>query len=98
AIFGFRSGGVLVSEASVPAMAAIQSGRVYAEMNGPANTGIAFANPNGQDALISFYFTDADGTDFGRASFTLSANHQMSAFLNEAPFNGRIPMLGTFSF
>jgi len=98
AIFGFRSGGALVSEASVSALAAIQSGRIYAEMNGPSGTGIAFANPNGQDAVISFYFTDSAGTDFGQASFTLSANHQMSAFLNEAPFNGRVPMLGTFSF
>jgi len=98
AIFGLRSGGVLVTEASVPASAAIQSGRVYAEVNGPVNTGIAFANPNSQDAAISFYFTDAAGNDFGQGSFTLSANHQMAAFLNQAPFNGRALMQGTFSF
>src|SRR5207247_1812942 len=49
AIFGFRSNGVLVSEAGVPASGLIQSGRIYAEVNGPVNTGLAIANPNNQD-------------------------------------------------
>jgi len=89
---------VLVTEATVPASAAIQSGRIYAEVNGPVNTGVAFANPNSQDAVISFYFTDATGTDSGHGLFTLAANRQMAAFLSEAPFNGRAPMQGTFSF
>jgi hypothetical protein len=98
AIFGLRTGGVLVTEAGVPASAAIQSGRIYAEVNGPVNTGIALANPNNQDAVISFYFTDTAGNDFGQGSFTLSANHQMSAFLNQTPFNGLASMQGTFTF
>ena len=37
AIFGFRQGGVLVTEAAVPASAALRSGRIYAEINGPGS-------------------------------------------------------------
>jgi len=56
AIFGFRQNGVLVTEASVPAARLIQSGRIFAEVDGPVNTGLAIANPNGQDATITFFF------------------------------------------
>src|SRR5437588_2348479 len=45
AIFELRQNGVLTTEAAVPAMTTIASGRVYAEVNGSINTGIAFANP-----------------------------------------------------
>jgi hypothetical protein len=34
-IFGFRQNGVLVTEATVPAARLIQSGRIFAEVNGP---------------------------------------------------------------
>jgi len=98
AIFGLRSSGVLVTEASVPAAPVMQYGRIYAEVNGPVNTGIAFANPTNQEASISFYFTDAAGNDYGFGLFTLGGNHQMAAFLSEAPFNGRAPMQGTLTF
>ena len=98
AMIGVRTGGVLVSEASVPAASTLSSGRVYVSANGPLNTGIAFANPNGEDAAISFNFTDMSGNDFGQGSFTLSANRQLAAFLTQAPFNGPTSMEGTFTF
>jgi hypothetical protein len=66
-------------------------------MNGPANLGVAFTNPNSQSVEIAFYFTN-DGGDFGHGSFTLAANSHKAAFLNEAPFRGPVPMLGTFTF
>src|SRR4029079_4775582 len=46
ALFGFRQGGNLISETAVPASAAVTSGRIFAEVGGPVNTGIAIANPN----------------------------------------------------
>jgi len=98
AIIGVRTGGVLVSEASVPAVSTLSSGRVYASVNGRVNTGIAIANPNGEDAVISFNFTDMSGNDFGQGSFTLGANRQLTAFLDQAPFNGPASMEGTFTF
>jgi hypothetical protein len=68
AIFGFRQNGVLVTEAGVPASPLIESGRIYAAIGGPVNTGVAIANPNGRAATITFFFTDTDGNNFGEAA------------------------------
>ena len=98
AIFALRQQGVLVSEASVPASPAIGAGRLFAEVGGAVNTGVALANPNGQDATVSFYFTDSNGTNFGQGTTTIPANRQISAFLNQPPFNGGDTLAGTFTF
>src|SRR5439155_6957628 len=98
AIIGLRTGGVLVTEAGVPASPEIASGRIYAEIQGPVNTGIALSNFDEQDALVSFSFTDATGNDFGAGSFTLPASHQIAAFLNQAPFNGPAVLQGNVTF
>ena len=100
AIFGFRQNGYLVSEAAVPAASLITSGRIYAEIGGPVNTGIAIANPNSVPVTVNFYFTTAvDGraSDFGQGSTTIAANGQIAAFLNQPPFNGT-GLSGTFTF
>ena len=96
-IFGLRQNGVLVTEAGVPGVITLISGRTYAEVNGPNNTGMAFANVNSSPVVISFNFTDQAGNDFGQNSFTLGANGQMAKFLNEAPFSAA-PFAGTFTF
>jgi hypothetical protein len=104
AIFGFRQNGVVVSEAGVPSSPLITAGRIYAEVSGiqgtagAVNTGIAIANPNNQDATLTFYFTDEAGSDSQTASFTLGANQQRANFLDEAPFNSGASFRGAFSF
>ena len=98
AIFGFRQGGVLVSEAGVPASGLIQSGRIYAEVAGPVNTGLAIANPNDSAAEISFFFTDSSGVDFGAGSLTLAANAQTAKFLDQDPFDPGTSVEGSFTF
>ncbi len=97
AIFGLRQNRVLVSEAGVPASTPRNSGRIHADVSGAVNTGIAIANPNGLVANISFFFTGADGVNFGEGSFTLGANQQIARFLNEAPF-GEASVEGAFTF
>src|SRR5262245_7220236 len=87
AIFGLHQNNVLVTEAGVPGTTAITSGRTFAEVNGPVNTGLAIANPNSAPVVVSFSFTDQFGNNSGPASFTLNANAQISRFINEAPFN-----------
>jgi C-terminal processing protease CtpA/Prc len=96
AIFGFRQNNVLVTEAAVPATSAFQSGRIYAEMSGSVNTGIAIANPNLAAVTVSFYFTGVGNTTTG--SFVIPANGQIAAFLDQGPFNGARPFNGTFTF
>ncbi len=99
AIFQFRdSEGVLISEAGVPAVEPSQEGRIFAEVNGPVNTGLAIANPNDMPATIRFYFTDTSGTRFAGGSFELGAHEQTAKFLDQAPFNGGPSVLGTFTF
>ena len=46
AFFEFRQDGVLVAEAGVPASEPVREGRIYAEVEGSVNTGLAIANPN----------------------------------------------------
>src|SRR5262249_23742832 len=94
AIFSYHSNGVLVSEASVPLSPLVSSGRTYVEVSDTTNTGVAFANPGDDDAVISFYFTDASGRDFGNGSLTIPGKRQVSAFLTEAPFNLRNNLYG----
>jgi hypothetical protein len=97
AIFDLRQNGVLVAEAAVPGMTTTASGRTYAEVNSPINTGVAFANPSSAPVTISFNFTDQNGNDFGQSSFVLAANAQTAKFLSESPF--RAPSFaGTFTF
>jgi len=65
AIWGYRNpDGVLVSEASVSAQAPVRSGRIYAEVGGSTNTGIAMSNPANQEVRVDFFFSDSSGNDF----------------------------------
>ena len=98
AIFGSRLNGILVSEAGVPAAAAVLEGRIFAETGGPVRTGLAMANPNDAAATIAFFFTDGDGIDSGHGTFTLEPREQTARFLDEDPFNGGDAVFGTFTF
>ena len=99
AIFQFRdSAGVLISEAGVPASEPVYGGRIFAEVNGPVNTGLAIANPNDVPATIRFYFTDTGGTRFADGSLDLGAHQQTAKFLDQEPFNSGSSVLGTFTF
>ena len=98
AIIGYSPGGTLFAEAGVPASELVREGRIFAEVNGPVNTGLAIANPNDAPATIAFYFTDAEGERFGEGSYVLDAGRQISKFLNETPFNGGNEVSGTFTF
>lgn len=98
AIFSFRQNNVLVTEAAIPASAALSSARIYAEIAGAVSTGLAIANPNNEDATVSFYFTDGTGKNFGDGTFRVAAKGHMGAFLSEPPFNGPTPLTGSFTF
>jgi len=98
AIFGIRQNGVLVTEAGILASPLVRAGRLFAEIGGRVNTGLAIANPNNQSATISYYFTNTNGDSFGAGSTDLAANSQTAVFLDQAPFNGGSSVTGTFTF
>src|SRR5207253_3905301 len=88
AIFSYRQGGVVVSETSVPASAAIRHGTVYVEVtNNGVKTGIAIANPGPNTAILTFSFTDPDGNTFGQNTLTVPSGAQIARFVDQAPFN-----------
>ncbi|HYR91133.1 MAG TPA: hypothetical protein VE422_44160 [Terriglobia bacterium] len=98
AIFGFRQNNILVSEAAVPASGLISSGRIYAEIAGAVDTGLAIVNPNNLPVTIGFYFTDTNGQNFGTGSTVLPGNTQLARFLSQAPFSSGASVIGTFTF
>ncbi len=95
AIFGFRQNNVLITEAAVPATPRMQSGRIYAEVSPPINTGIAFANPNDISATVSFRFNGPTGAELKSGSFVMSPNSQFAAFMHEAPFLAPAPLMAS---
>jgi hypothetical protein len=97
-VFGLRQGGVLISEASVPASSTLQFGRTLALVGPTVNTGIAIVNPGGQAVTVNFYFTDSAGQDSGHGATTIPGGAQIAAFLNQPPFNGSSSFDGTFTF
>lgn len=97
-IFGFRRNNVLVTEAGVPASPLMSSGRFYAEVSGPVNTGLAIANPNSEPVQVTFFFTDSNGQNFGRNTISIPAKGLVGRFLNESPFNSGSFARGTFTF
>src|SRR5262249_653226 len=73
-------------------------GRLYVEVNGSVDTGLAMANPGTRDAIVNYYFTDTIGRNFGSGSTMIPAGQQIATFLDQAPFNGGAPIDGTFTF
>ena len=98
ALFGFRKNNILVAEGAVPAAVPLRAGRFSVELEGPTSTAVAIANPNSQPVVVTFYFTDLTGQDFGHGNTVIRAEGQLASFLNEAPFNGRLAIKGTFTF
>ena len=95
--FQFRENNILVGQASVPATVPVQTARIFADVNGPVNTGVAIANPNSSAVTITFYFTNAAGQKFGNGSFSIPANGQIARFMTEDPFNVGTSAQGTMT-
>ncbi len=92
-----RQGNVLVSEATVPAAAPIQSGRIDAQIQDRIQTGLAVVNPNGAAANIAFSLAASSGALVTR-SVTIPPNGQIAKFLDQEPFSGPAGFDGTFTF
>ncbi len=97
-IISLRQNGVLVSEAGVPAAAAILNGRTYVEIGGHVNTAVAFVNPGLVQVDLNFSARDINGALVASGTVRIPANGQVVGFLTEAPFS--IPVLdtGTLTF
>jgi hypothetical protein len=100
AIFGYKQGGILVSEMGVPDSPLISSGRTFAEVSagGIVNTGLAFVNPNSVGVRITFELRSNNG-DIVRTGFKdLGPNEHSASFLTEDPYLSGFGFQGAFSF
>jgi len=88
----------------LPLSGGIRAGTLYASLvdasdsSDGVKTGVSLANPSASDVEVSFVFADANGIEIKRGTYTLLANRQIAAFLDESPFNGPSAFSGTFSF
>jgi hypothetical protein len=104
AIIKSSSGSGVMFATAMSLSGGLRTGSIYAEMvdatekSDGVRTGVAFANPSVGDVDISFSFTDANGIEIKSGVYTLLANRQVSAFLDESPFNGPRTFTGTFAF
>src|SRR5678815_2162683 len=98
AILSWHQNAVLVSETTIPASPLVGSGRTVALVSTTRNTGVAIANPNPFPVNVDFHFTNSIGFDFGHGTTMIPAEGQVSAFLNQSPFNGGSAIDGTFTF
>jgi hypothetical protein len=84
-LMDYKRNQALVSDAVFQGGAPIKSGRIYAVVQGPLNTGIAFSNPNSQSVVINFNFADEAGSAIYTSQVTLAAGAKTSTFLSESP-------------
>jgi len=110
AIFGSHDGDLLVNEFAVPATPLMTSGRVYFEVSGDGllKTSMSIANPNIQDATVTFELRNVEGGIYQSGSFTLTGTagscdpelicNQLSRYVDDFPFMSGRNIEGTLSF
>ncbi len=98
-IFSRSAGGVRVTEAGVPAVAAYTAFRAYVESSsdGKIESGIAIANTTASTIEVKLELTNLDGSAAARSTISLPPNGQLATFLDQIPgFEGlRLPFQGT---
>jgi len=85
-VFSYGSGGILVSESGIPAAASSLHARVYVDLSGGHDTGLAIANPAGTNADITIKAYRTDGvTTIGKSQgpLQLPANGHSAKFATE---------------
>ncbi len=85
-VFGYNPGNFLVSESGIPATVSTTHARIYVDLSGGHNTGLAVANPANTNASITITAFQSDGvTGIGTSQgpLQLSANGHSAHFANE---------------
>jgi photosystem II stability/assembly factor-like uncharacterized protein len=106
-IFGFNPQSILVSESGIPSADATTHPRVYVDLSGKHNTGLAIANVAGTNASITIKAFQSDGvTEIGTSQDLppLNPHGHTAAFANEfisglpAGFTGVLDISSTTRF
>ncbi len=106
-VFGFNPLNILVSESGIPSAVSTTHARVYVDLSGKHNTGLAIANTADTSAEIALKAYQSDGvTEIGASQDIppLDAHGHTAAFANEfisglpAGFNGVLDISSTAPF
>jgi len=97
ALIRYRPNGVLISETSVPMTRITHFGRIYVEVGGAVNTGVAIANPTANPVTINFSFMDTSGAIVKTGTTQLLPFARVTRFVNEAPFSLKGDFIGTLT-
>jgi hypothetical protein len=92
AVLDFRQNSVLVSQAAIPINRGYLLGRFYARVGGNMNAAVAIATAGGS---IQYDARDVNGVVIKSGVFTVPPGGQLSAFLDQSPFNVAAPFEGT---
>lgn len=85
-MFGYNPGNVLVTESGVPAAASTTHARVYVDLSGGYNSGLAIANLSKSSASVSIRAFQSDGTTgigTSQGPLPLPANGHTAKFAGE---------------
>jgi sugar lactone lactonase YvrE len=86
AVFGYNPENVLVTESGVPATVSTKNARLYVDLSGRHNTGLAIVNPTSSNANITITAFQSDGITgigTGTGPLQLSANGHSAHFAGE---------------
>jgi hypothetical protein len=106
-IFAYNPENVLVSESGIPATAATTHARVYVDLSGNHNTGLAIVNVSNTSSTITINAYQKDGVTaagIGKPPIPLAANGHTAAFADEfvtglsAEFTGVLDIRSTMPF
>lgn len=85
-IFQLSQGGVVVTESGIPAATLTNRARIFIDTAGGYNTGLALANPGGEDLSVDLEVYQTDGSDAPGGSpdpLVLEARGQRALFVTQ---------------
>jgi hypothetical protein len=106
-VFGYNSGSMLVSESGIAAADSTKHARVYVDLSGTHNTGLAIANladTNASITIRAFQSNGVTGVGASQEPLQLDANGHAAAFASEfvsglpANFTGVLDITSSTSF
>jgi hypothetical protein len=106
-VFSYNPGNFLVTESGIPATVSTTHARIYVDLSGGHNTGLAIANPTNTNASITITAFQSDGvTGIGTSQgpLQLPANGHSAHFANEfiaglpAGFTGVLDIISSTPF
>jgi hypothetical protein len=106
-VFSYNPGSMLISETGIAATSATTHARLYVDLSGGHDTGLAIANPNGSASGITIQAFQTDGVTTAGTSpgpLQLAANGNSAQFADElisglpAGFTGILDISSTLPF